>query len=71
MLDKSIKSGQNVAKLKKLKNCQILAKSKKLSHLKLSRKAILNKSKNLINSTVAINTDNTGYLTPKVREAFI
>ena len=65
-------SGQNLAKSEKSKNHRILAKLKKLSHpnLSKSKKAILNKSEILVNSTVAATADATGYLTPKAREAF-
>ena len=53
--------GQNVARLKKWKNCQILSKSKK---------AILDKFKIMVNSTVATNAGATGYLTSEYREIF-
>ena len=70
IIGRSNNLSQNMAKLRKSKNCQILAKSKKSSHLKLSKKAILNKSEILVNSTIATNTDTMGYLTSKAREVF-
>ena len=62
-------SGQNLAKSKKSKNHQNLAKFKKLNQPKLSKskKAILNKSKILVNLTVATSASATGYLIPKAR----
>ena len=72
MVGKSNSSGQNLAELKKLKNHQNLAKSKKSNYLKLSKskKTILDKSKILVNLTMAINADTIGYLTPKAKEGF-
>ena len=72
VVGRSNNSGQNLAKSKKSKNHQILAKSKKSSHSKLSKskKAILNKSKILVNLTMVTNANATGYLIPKAREAF-
>ena len=70
VVGRSNNSGQNFAKSKKSKNCQILAKFKNSSHPKSSKKAILNKSKILVNLTIGTNTDATEYLTAKAREAF-
>ena len=61
VVDGSNNSGQNLAESKKSKNYQISAKS---------RKAILNKIKISVNSTMAATADATGYLTPKARGAF-
>ena len=72
VVGKSNDSGQNLAKLKKSKNCWILAKSKKSSYLKSSKskKAILDKSEILRNLTMATNADATGYFISEAREAF-
>ena len=62
VVGRSNNSDQNMAESRKSKNRQILAKSKKSSHP--------NKSKILINLTMATNADAMGYLTPEVGKAF-
>ena len=72
VVGRSNDSGQILAKLKKSKNYRISAKPKKSSYPKLSKskKAILNKSEILINSTIATNIGAMGYLTAEARVAF-
>ena len=73
MVGKSNDSGQILAKSKKLKNHRILAKSRKSNHqrkLFKFKKAILDKSKILVNLTLATNADAIEYLTLEARIAF-
>ena len=64
-------SGQKLVESKKSKNHRISAKSRKSNHQpKSSKKAISDKSKISVNSTVASSAGATGYLTPEAREAF-
>ena len=73
VVDRNNDSSKNLAKSKKSKNYRISAKSRKSNYLsKLSKfkKTILDKSKILVNLTMATNAGAIGYLTVEARVTF-